>query len=348
MSAPAASFSEDVSSKKLAVSFRLILGLYGIIPLCLILQCFDGWFWGDYLRHTLPSSPYHFVLFQILFGTPHIIASNILLVSNAEYFGHFKSQIILMTAAIAAAYFLGNMVFPYKVLYVAVAGWTVFHVLKQQYGIAKGLCQLPDWAFKLLLYISVGAGLVIYIGIFLRRTFTPDQLAAIKTGALAGCFLLFAAGLYCQRFVKNLFGKCFYWSNIFLVITSFYLFYQQQYFMAILVPRFVHDATAYIFYVTHDYNKHGRQPQNSLYRLAARCNLHVFVVLPLLSFALAFVLQAYGDDLMNIITNYLFGKEFYKTITMGFLGYLALMHYYMEGLTWQKDSPYRKYIAFTR
>jgi hypothetical protein len=118
--------------------------------------------------------------------------------------------------------------------------------------------------------------------------------------------------------------------------------------MAILVPRFVHDATAYIFYVTHDYNKHGREPQNALYRYAERCNLHIFVVLPVLSFALAFVLQAYGDEVADLVTGYLFGKEYYSLITTGVLGYLALMHYYMEGLTWQKDSPYRKYIAFTR
>lgn len=348
MSASATSFSKDFSTKKLAVSFRVILGLYGVIPLCLVLQCFDGWFWGDYLRQNLPSSPYHFVLFQILFGTPHIIASNILLVSNVEYFRHFKTQIILMTLAIAIAYFLGNMIFPYRVLYLLVASWTVFHVLKQQYGIARGLCQLPDWAFKLLLTISVAAGVVVYAGIFLRKSFSPEQLVLVKNWAIFACTLLVVAGFYCQRFVKSAFGMWFYWANISLVVTSFYLFYQQHYFMAILVPRFVHDATAYIFYVTHDYNKHGNNPQNALYRMASRCNVHVFVVLPLLSFGLAFVLQAYGDDIMAIVTKYLFGKEFYKVITLGVLGYLALMHYYMEGLTWQKDSPYRKFITFER
>lgn len=348
MSASTASILDAFPAQKKAVSFRLILGLYGIIPLCLLLQVFDGWFWQDYLKHNLPSSPYHFVLFQILFGTPHIIASNILLVSNQDYFVHYRRHVIGMTVAIAIAYFIGNMIFPYRVLYVAVAAWTVFHVLKQQYGIAKGLCQLPDWAYRLLLFLSVSAGVVIYAGIFMRRSLDPETLQWVKTFAAAGCILLAAAGVYCHRFVTDTFGKWFYWSNILLVITSFYLFLEQYYFMAILVPRFVHDATAYIFYVTHDYNKHGRQPRNFLYRYAERCNLHVFVVLPLLSFALAFVLQAYGDEIANAITRHLFGKEYYKLITLGFLGYLGLMHYYMEGLTWRKDSPYRQYIAFKR
>lgn len=348
MSAQAISIREGFTGQKLAVSFKLILGLYGIIPLCLLLQCFDGWFWQDYLKLNLPSSPYHFVLFQILFGTPHIIASNIILASNKDYLTHYRRHIIGMTLAIAVAYFIGNMILPYRFLYLAVATWTVFHVLKQQYGIAKGLCQLPDWAYKLLLFSSVAAGVVIYAGIFLRKSLDVETMLWVKNSAAVGCIILVLAGVYCERLVKDTFGKWFYWSNILLVITSFYLFYQQYYFMAILVPRFVHDATAYIFYVTHDYNKHGREPQNALYRYSERCNLHIFVVLPVLSFALAFVLQAYGDEAADIVTRFLFGKEYYSLITTGVLGYLALMHYYMEGLTWQKDSPYRKYIAFTR
>ena len=348
MSATSASFRDNFGEQKLSVSFRLILGLYSIIPFCILLYLFDGWFFNHYLRDNLPSSPYHFVLFQILFGTPHIIASNILLLSNSDYFNHYKRNIILMTFAIAIAYCLGNMIFPYRTLYILVATWTVLHVLKQQYGIARGLCQLPAWVFWLLLVLSIATGVIIYIGIFLRKSLAPGDVSLIKQMAGYGCFLLFAAGVYCRRNVTTRFGQCFYWSNIVLVLTSFYLFYESYYFMAILVPRFVHDATAYVFYVTHDYNRHFRQPRNSIYRLAARCNIHVFLVLPAMSFLLAFILQAYGDAWVEEASRYLLGKEFHKAITLGVLGYLALMHYYMEGLTWQKDSPYRKYIAFSK
>lgn len=348
MSASSVSIHDSLCDQKQAVSFRLLLGLYAIIPLCLLLQIFDGWFWQDYLRNNLPSSPYHFVLFQILFGTPHIIASNILLVSNPDYLGHYKHHIILITAAIAVAYILGNMLLPYRVLYVIVAIWTVYHVLRQQYGIARGVCQLPESVFKVLLMLSVATGVAIYIGIFLRGDLAAGEVYWLKHGAALGCLLLLIAACVNQHYVTTEFGRWFYWSNVALVFASFYLFLQQHYFMAILMPRFVHDATAYAFYVTHDYNKHQRNPQNFIYRYTARCSLHIFVVLPVISFFLAFVLQAYGDDLVNLITRHLLGKEFYKVITLGFLGYLALMHYYMEGLTWQKDSPYRKFIAFSK
>jgi hypothetical protein len=100
--------------------------------------------------------------------------------------------------------------------------------------------------------------------------------------------------------------------------------------------------------VTHDYNKHYQHPQNFIYRYAARCNVHVFVVLPAISFVLAFALQNYGDAAVNLITNSIFGIESRKVITVGLLGYLALMHYYTEAFTWKQGSPYRRFIAFTK
>lgn len=348
MSAQSISTYEASTHANLAVSFKLLLGLYAIIPACLILRFFDHWFWQDYLQQSLPSSPYHFILFQIMFGTPHIIASAIVLVSNTEYLTHYKHQVILMTFAIATAYFIGNMFIPYRVLYIVVASWTVYHVLKQQHGIVRGICRLPDREYNLVLWLSVAAGICIYIGIFLRQSLTVDQTAWLKGVAAVLCLALAASTIKAQQHVNTSFGKLFVWSNVLLVLSSFYLYVQQYYFLAILVPRFVHDATAYIFYVTHDYNKHHEQPKNFIYRYAARCGVHVFVVLPAISFALAFVLQAYGDSVVNTVTQFFWGTEFYRIITGGLLGYLALMHYYTEAFTWKADSPYRQFIAFKK
>ena len=341
--------ARDLSNeRKLTVSFRLLLGLYSIIPLCLVLQIFDGWFWQGFLRENLPSKPTHFLLFQILFGTPHILASTILLVSNTDYLKFYQRNIILMTAAIAIVFGVGGLFIPYRVFYVLVAAWTVYHVLKQQHGVARGVCRLPPWAFYLLLWLSVTAGLCVYIGIFLKGSLDAQQTEWIKQIAGLLCAGLVLSTIYCQRSVTTVFGKWFLWSNIFLVISSFYFYLQQYYFLAILAPRLVHDATAYVFYVTHDYNKHHNHPQNFIYRYAARCNVHVFIVLPVCSFVLAFVLQAYGDNIVNTITEYFFGVEIRKAITLGLLGYLALMHYYTEAFTWKQESPYRQFIAFSK
>jgi len=346
MAAQSASVTQQINNKQLAVSFRVILGLYAIIPICLLVRWADGVFWNDYLLTHLPSSPSHFILFQILFGTPHIIASSLLLVTNTEYLQFYRSKIIGMSAFIIVFFGIGSLFIPYIALYAITASWTVYHVLKQQHGIAKGVCRLPTKAFNTLLWLSVAAGICIYIGIFLKNTLTTEQAEFIRYLSAGLTSLLIIASFICQRYINSSFGRLFMWGNTCLIISSFYFYVQQYYFLAIIIPRLVHDATAYIFYVTHDYNKHYPQPKNWLYQAAKRCNLHVFVVLPLLSFALTFILQAYGDDMVNIISRYLFGTEIYKAITLGLLGYLALMHYYTESFIWTADSPLRRYIRF--
>ena len=69
--------SQDISNGgKLVVSFRVLLSLYAIIPLCFLLQMTDVWFWHGYLRESLPTKPTHFLLFQILFKIQHLSWTN--------------------------------------------------------------------------------------------------------------------------------------------------------------------------------------------------------------------------------------------------------------------------------
>ena len=348
MSASNISVQESPVENKLAVSFKLILGLYLVIPLSFLVYLADEMYWGNYLKSILPSSPTHFLLFQILFGTPHIVASAILLTTNIEYLQFFKSKLIIMSILIILVFGVGSLFIPYKALYIIAACWTVYHVFKQQHGIAKGVCRLPGWAFYWLLWLSVSAGIFIYMGIFMKNSLGVYQAEWVKLIAGTLTIGLVLSSVLCQRYVPTRFGKYFLWSNTLLIVSSFYMYIQQYYFLAILIPRLVHDATAYVFYVTHDYNKHHEKPQNTLYKYATRCHLHVFLVLPVMSFVLTYFLQAYGDQLVNIISEFFFGTEIYKAITLGLIGYLSLMHYYMEASTWQAGSPLRRYIRFSK
>jgi hypothetical protein len=70
-------------------------------------------------------------------------------------------------------------------------------------------------------------------------------------------------------------------------------------------------------------------------------------VLPLLSFGLTYLLQVYGDAWVNWILQSLFSTQIYKAVTLGLIGYLALMHYYTEAFVWSAGSPLRRYIRFS-
>ncbi len=332
----------------LAVSFRLLLALYAIVPLCLLLQIGDGLFFDYHLLEIRPSAPAHFLLFQILFGTPHIIASSLLLATNRDYLKFYKARIIGMSLFIILFFGVGSLFIPYKVLYIITACWTVYHVLKQQHGVARGLCRLPNREFHLLLWLSIAAGIFIYMGIFLKNSLTDQQAEWISHAAAAFTIGLVLSSVLVQRYVKSTDGKCFLWANTLLIVCCFYMFTQTYYFLAILMPRLVHDATAYVFYVTHDYNKHHMKPQNLLYQYAKRCNVHVFLVLPLLSLVLTFILQLYGDDMVNFISEYILGVEVRKAVTLGLVGYLSLMHYYTEAFIWKSGSPLRQFICFKK
>lgn len=200
----------SVSENKLAVSFKLILGLYSIIPICLVIYFVDVFFLKDYLKSVLPSSPSHFILFQILFGTPHILASAILLGSNKEYLQFFKWKLLGMTAFIIAFFGIGSLYIPYKTLYLISVCWTVYHVFKQQHGIGKGVCRLPGWAFYSLLWLSVSAGIFIYIGIFLKNSLDVQQVVWVKMIAATLTIGLVLSSILCQRCVSTSFGKYFF------------------------------------------------------------------------------------------------------------------------------------------
>lgn len=334
------------STAPLTVSFKLLLSLYAIIPLCLALQLTDNFFLNGVLLSYLPSSPSHFLLFQVIFGTPHILASTILLTSNREYISFYHKKILLMTLAIILFFGIANQVLSHLIIYLLVTSWTVYHVLKQQHGVGRGIYRLPTWAFYLLLWLSIAAGLSIYIGIFLQNTLTLEQAEWVKIISGILVFSLFLATLYCQRYMKYIFSAVFMWANSALIFSSFYLYLENYSFLAILIPRLVHDATAYVFYIAHDVNKHGKQPQNNLYRWAKKIKINVFLVLPLLSFLLTYLLQVYGDQTVNFISELFFSTEIKKAVTLGFIGYCSLMHYYTEAFTWKYGSPYRQYIRF--
>lgn len=347
MSAQSITSTQQAGNPRLPVSFRFLLSLYGIVPLCLCVVWLDQFGFHHALRDMLPSSPGHFLLFQVLFGTPHIIASNLLLFSHADYVLTFKNKLVGMTLFIALFFGVGSLFIPYQTLYIISACWTVYHVLKQQHGIAKAVCRLPNRAFYLQLWLSISAGIFMYMGIFLKNSLEPAEAEWVLHIASVLTLVLIASTAVCQKHVHNRLGVMFLWANTLLVAVSLFVYSQQYYFLAILMPRLVHDITAYSFYVSHDVNRHGEAPQNGLFRLAAFCHLPVALVIPLLSFLLTYLLQNYGDEWVNFITQTLFSTQIYKAVTLGLIGYLALMHYYTESFVWAAGSPLRRYILFS-
>lgn len=151
-----------------------------------------------------------------------------------------------MTALIILVFGIGSLFIPYRVLYIMAACWTVYHVFKQQHGIAKRC--VNSQAGVLLVVMDQCECRDIYLyRCFSKNSLGVQQIEWVKMIAFVLTFGLILSTVLCQRYIKTGFGKCFLWSNTLLIVSSFYMYTQQYYFLAILIPRLVHDATAYVF-----------------------------------------------------------------------------------------------------
>lgn len=70
------------------------------------------------------------------------------------------------------------------------------------------------------------------------------------------------------------------------------------------------------------------------------------VLFSLVAIGLTLFLQEYADVFFGRFTRALFDRTYPGAIAFGFVGYLGLMHYYMEAFTWKAASPYRNYLSF--
>lgn len=107
-----------------------------------------------------------------------------------------------------------------------------------------------------------------------------------------------------------------------LLVTLF--FYLDYVFLVLLLPNFVHDVTAYMFYTRHDANRCEKTSSNVIYRWLRIRPSWIVILLPVLSFILAIIFEF----LIHFI----------------FLLVITYFHYYIEGVAWKKNTLHRKNI----
>jgi hypothetical protein len=332
---------------RVTISARFLLAIYAIVPLCLVAMILDRLVWGGTLFRALPTSPESFFIFQLAFGTPHIIASTILLAANTDYLHAYWLRLTLFTLLILAFFGIGSLYIPYNVFLALVGAATVLHVIKQQVGVGKGLCRGAGWLYDLWGWTLVVFGSILYYAVYTGYTFSTEAAAWVHGTLWALAAIALALALICHARIPTRMGRLYLWANLVLTLQSG-LFYAEDYsFLAILGPRLVHDVTAFTFYVAHDVNRHGTATQNLLYRLASKLGLGVFWVCPALAILLTFLIGRYLDPLAHLVVPPVLGYDLPYAASFVIVGYLGLLHYYTEAFTWKKGSPYRQYVALS-
>ena len=254
---------------------------------------------------------------------------------------------MLFTIFLLLFFGVGSLYISYDVFLALVGAATVLHVIKQQVGVGKGLCRGSGWVYDVWGWTLVVFGSILYYAVYTSSTFAPETAAWIHgvLGALAA--LAFVLTLVCHRDIATRMGRLYLWANAAMVLQSGLFYWQGYAFLAILGPRLVHDLTAFTFYVAHDVNRHGDEPQNLLYRLASKLGIGIFWVGPTVAVLLTYLIANYGDLLSGLLVTQVLGYNVPYGASFLIIGYLAMLHYYTEAFTWRQGSPYRQHLALT-
>lgn len=329
-----------------SISPRLLLSLYLIIPISLATYYIDAFFFGHSLVESLPRAPESYFLVSIFLGSPHIVASNLLLVTNQDYWSLYSKRVIMTAVLIGLGLAIGNFLLPYKALFAIIASWTVLHVVKQQLGIGNGFYRLSKTLYRWWCITIISLGTIIYNIIFLGSQLPEQVLSVLNSVAYGLAIIVVVLTIIAHTQAPTRFGRMFLWANAIMILASFWMFYERCFFFTILIPRFIHDVTAFIFYSVHDHNKHRTEPQNRLHHFARRLRVPALIIAPLTAVLLTLTLKKAFDPTIKHLAIILFDYHRLGNFSFFFFGFLALIHYYTESFTWTTDSPYRKFIRF--
>ncbi|MGH1541366.1 MAG: hypothetical protein ACRBHB_13140 [Arenicella sp.] len=321
------------------VSARWLLSLYLVVPLCLLVVLIDYSLFDLQLRrYYLPVKPTDWAWWAIVFGTPHILAS-FFSYADREYLDYYKGSffpLIVLTALIGCGlpFLIGGGAF---LVFFAVT--TMYHVLSQQFGIAISLSRIkPGKAFLGWKIFATSSASIVFIWIFSPGSIIAG-LSYLGVGnafitVLATCVILLGIASYCSWLLvkssKTAMGSWFIVSNNVMLWCCLLLMVWGYSVFVIMIPRIIHDITAFSVYIVHDQNRLSSKASNVLYRLSALLYFPPLVVCPLLALSLSFWLSNTPSMAVIMVLNT-----------------LTFLHYFNESRIWKGGSLHRQSMSFS-
>lgn len=364
-----------------AVSKVLLLSLYGVIPLTILIAFVDHFLLSSVLiERYLPTNPASLLLWAIIFNFPHIISSFVTLADD-EYIPYYKKRFTRALMIIISVVITVNMLLPlllpkvmsdtvYIAFFAFFAAYTMYHVLSQQFGIGMMLMKAkPGATYEWWRYLSTIASTAMY-----GMVFAKGPMMQVAFGAytlfhavliFAGVFVVLAVavGFYFTRSSQSRLGTYYVYSNLLMLLVTYGFMNAGYDIFVLLIPRFVHDMTAFIIYSTHDQNRNSEVKHNYIYRFLAFIPLSPLILCPIIAIILANFIECstffidlslgfnvlgssecqlsrlYQPDVSN-------GLPFSMQLGMQVMFVCGLFHYYIEGFVWKRDAIHRHCLRF--
>ena len=322
--------------KNMKLTAPYLLWLYAIMPFSLLCVGIDMAFLDFRLKDYLVTRPDILSLWAFLFTLPHVIGSHVTLFDK-EYAHHYKKKIII---GLAISMFLAIFVraaFGFKVFFFAIATYNMYHVLMQQYGISLMLLsKKPDNYYKGWKYLSLIGSTILYVLIFGGNFFTPEM---VRWANLIVLVVLVAALPFVAGMIKGVpndkppVNRWYFYSTILMVYVSWALYVGGYPFFAVLIPRFIHDVTAFSVYAVHDQNRNTPVIHNMFYKALAFTKIPPAVSCVPLSIVLGIIFGVLQNE-YPVMSNFNFT--------------VVLLHYFMEGYIWKSGSLHRNSLPIIK
>lgn len=306
-----------------ATNFKIqrtnFIAIYLVIGIGYLIYLTDRFFLNQVLLQSQTRSLYDIFILTIVLNLPHILASS-LLISKYENFKSPSPQLRrILTFGLIVAFLLLT---PLKAYIIVLFGLlTAYHVVSQQFGIVKifGIRQTRIYT------IWKWSGITTAMLILFRHTggLFAELIPYVYFLNIVGLFSLSMILTKQNRTVKN--GFALIWVNFLLAASSVFFDQAGYYLLAAVVTQFIHDTTAFYFYIIHNLNFEMTQKQRSLRRKEVLITSFRTVLTPVL-FCLPLNLGAFG------------------AFTLAISSFISIIHYSTESYIWSRNSPLRTKI----
>lgn len=316
--------NQTIENTLMTIPRRLLVGVYLIVPLMLGVMLFDMYFLDWKLSPYLGVEAIYLPLFIFIFNFPHIIAS-FFSFFDSEYVRFYKKHlfvylplILLGTALLLYEnYLLGLVVF---------LASDIWHGVKQKVGIALILGARPGMLHTLWTWTAFVTSTIAFIYIILGEEVFPDFFLPYLSPTLLLGALLILGSMILMMWQSAAKVRLYIFAVSMLFLVSYFFILNNYIFLSILVFRFVHDISAFAFYITHDQNRNREGNKNWLYSLFSIVPLPVIIMTPVLAFLFAYFVRYATDGI----------KIGYSIVIL-----LSMCHYYLEAVMWKRGSPHR-------
>ena len=305
---------------------KLLFAPYTVVFVALI-TIFANYLLKLGLQNIFPTSAEQLLVLGIIFENPHIVASNVMML-NREYLQFYKRKLVVGLCLIIGLSLVLITLFGVKAFLTFFYTWTIYHVIRQQIGIGKMINRESSRMYTIWsgFFLVISLVIAFSVGYLHADTLSVSkQTLLLSLSVLLSLFLVFS--VICLVRLENRQGKLFLAANVALIFTAVFSLYAGFPLFVILLPRIVHDTTAFIIYINHETNR--STPYKKLFLYTAIPSLPIWATL--LTFSLLWgAALTYSGTWITV------------WIAIG----LALVHYLTEAFTWRHGSLHRKYLRF--